>query len=399
MARKYGVRGLDRHGRKWRLRRQVDGRRVVHSFEAASEAEAIQKALELLDRIDLQEAGGWAHEVRRYIEHQVAGGLFSRSTAERREGILLLLPGQAEIEHPRQMTPARLRRWYEDRRGEVSTRSANDYLKAVRCFLAWLVEQRKLVSNPAAEVREVRVQEVRRERFLEREEVAQLLEEARRRGDPELELILLLACECGMRRGEIAAAGASWVDLKRGTITIPAADQEGRWKRKGREGRRRAATVPLVGALVEWFERHGVPAPYLLRPEKEWGGHRYRYDFESKVRRLLQAEGFEGVTIHDLRRSFGSNRVSAGVSLEKVANWLGIAPATAWKHYARFRPGDAEIEKGSAGQAAVVREPEERPRPAAGLAERLAQLQELERAGLVSAEEAAARRREILAEL
>ena len=184
--------------------------------------------------------------------------------------------------------------------------------------------------------------------FLPAARVAELLEAARQREDAELELILLLACEAGLRHGEISAARADWVNLEAGTITVPAVERDGSWGRKGKTGRRRAVTVPMVPALVEWFTVHGIPSPFLLRPGKGWGKFLYRYEFRKKLRLFLVAHGHPEVTIHDLRRSFGSNRVNAGVSLEKVAHWMGIHPQTAWKHYARFMPADDEIRRGSA---------------------------------------------------
>jgi len=46
-----------------------------------------------------------------------------------------------------------------------------------------------------------------------------------------------------------------------------------------------------------------------------------------------------------MRRTFASLRVSAGVSIYKVAAWLGDRLATTEKHYAYLVPADEEIEK------------------------------------------------------
>ena len=71
---------------------------------------------------------------------------------------------------------------------------------------------------------------------------------------------------------------------------------------------------------------------------------------------------------------------------KKVANWLGIHPHTAWKHYARFVPADAEIERGAAEKAEAA---------PADVATRLAKIRDLLNEGLLMEEEAADRRHAI----
>lgn len=48
---------------------------------------------------------------------------------------------------------------------------------------------------------------------------------------------------------------------------------------------------------------------------------------------------------HVMRHSFASNLVSAGVSLYKVAKWMGDDPRVVDKHYAKLTPDDGDIEK------------------------------------------------------
>lgn len=326
----------------------VDGRRVVVTFEADDEQAAIAQALELERRPELLEAGAWEQEVERCIVAQQAAGRLSESYARVRRNVLRKAGRDMGLEAPRELTEARARAWYEGEVARRGTRTANHYLAHLRVFARWLVEGRRLHVDPVAKVRPRARDERRREVFLTAAEVGGVVRSARELGDAELELIVLLACEAGLRHGEISAARADWVNLEAGTITVPAVERDETWRRKGRTGRRRAVTVPMVPALRAWFDEHGVPEPFLLRPEKGWGKFLYRYEFRKKLRRFLAKQGHPEVTIHDLRRSFGSNRVGAGVSLEKVAHWMGIHPHTAWKHYARFMPADEEIRRGAA---------------------------------------------------
>jgi integrase len=273
-------------------------------------------------------------------------------------------------------------------------------------------------TNPTAEVELPPAESNMRDIFLEAEVVGRLLAAAREAGDRDLEWIIALGCECGMRRGEMVACRATWFDLRRGCVTVPPDDAKdqgggtgaaaaGVWRRKGRAGRRRAATVPLSEVMLELVAHHGLPEPFVIAPKKAWGKSRYRFEFRKRFEAFMAAQGVPEVTIHDLRRSFGSNRVSAGVSIEKVANWMGIDPKTAWARYARFVPADGEINKGAAGAAGKLKAEtlkaeilkDEVPRADDDFAGRLGKVEGLFAAGVISAEERAAKRAAILGEI
>lgn len=393
------MKGLDQVGAgSWRWRRMVDGVKHQVVFKAETEAKALQIAQGLEKRPGLLSGRKWEELVERYIMESLASGRLA--TGRSRKNALLGAGRAMGLSESTDATPARVQIWYREVLAATKGRTANQYLGYLAVFAKWLMERRLLYLDPTADIERVLVQSNARDRFLPADEVATLLELARVEEDPELELMLLLGFECGMRHGEISAAAAEWVDLPRGLITVPAVDEdeagEG-FRRKGRVGKRRPVTVPMVGRLRAWFEEHGVPAPFLLRPDIEWTQNQYRYEFRRKLVSFFERHGHEGLTIHDMRRSFGSNRVSAGVSLEKVAHWLGIHPGTAWRHYARFIPADDEIERGAAGAAAGAGADE--AAAAEGVAGRLRQLKELVAEGLLTEAEAAARRAEIVREI
>lgn len=397
-----GIRGLEWHGRSYRWRRMVNGKRLRVNLETADYDEAVAKVLELEGRTEVIDGAPWEEEVDRYIAEQKRMGKLSEAYGRSRRTVLKKAGRDMGVTAPRELTAARVRAWYAAVTKERSAQTANHYLAHVRVFARWLVKRQRLLMSPVEEVESAAVQGRTRSVFVPAERVRELLDAAREE-DAELELILLLGFECGMRHGEMSAARGEWVDLAAGTITIPAAEVDGTWSRKGRTGRKKAVTVPLVARLREWFDAHGVPRPYLLQPEVRPGRAVYRYDFRKKVAGFFRRQGLEGVWIHDMRRSFGSNRVSAGVSIEKVANWMGIHPGTAWRHYARFMPADREIERGSAGGEGNGRD--ERagndggPGGGRSVGERLREVQGLREEGLISEEEEARVRAEILREL
>lgn len=384
----------------------VAGRQIRVSFDAPDEAAAIAWVMEMEKRPELMDAGAWEHEAGRYVREAVSAGKLSPGYGEDRRRVLVTEGARMGVGCPRDLTVARVQAWYdaEVEAGRLSLVSLNHYLTHLRVFVDWLVAESMLYENPCKGVKVRPSPDNTRDVFLSAPEVAVLLEAARAdhaklkarwpkrtEGYPLLELYLLLACECGMRKGEIDAARAEWVDLERGLMVIPAEDEfDGHvWGRKGRAGRRKGAVVPLVAGLREWFAEHGVPSPYLVKPELRWKeGRRYRYDARTRVDRFLAANGAGHVTIHDLRRSFGSNRVSAGTSIEKVANWMGISIQTAWKRYARFLPADADIEKGAAVPAQQVE--------AGSAGERLRVLRGLLDEGLITQEDFELKKGEVL---
>ena len=350
----------------------VAGRKICETFDAPDEAAAVAWVMEMERRPELLDSGAWQFEVELYIREAEAAGRLSPGYAENRRRVLLVEGERMGFTCPRDVSAARVQAWYSDvvSSARVSLVSLNHYFTHLRVFVDWLVKEGKLYESPLKLVKCVPSPDNTRDVFLSAPEVADLLAAsrvahaelterwpARAEAYPVLELYLLLTCECGLRKGEVDAARAEWVDLERGLLVIPAEDvYDGHvWQRKGRSGRRRGAVVPLVEGLRAWFELHGVPSPYLIKPEKRWReGARCRYDVREKLGRLFRANGVGHVTIHDLRRSFGSNRVSAGTSIEKVANWMGISIQTAWSRYARFLPADADIERGAAVPSMAV---------------------------------------------
>ena len=388
----------------------VDGKRLTIPLAARDEPGAIAEVLEMKKRPMARAAGRWEETVDLYLAACKGSRKLSDSTRGVRRTVLMAAGTTLGLAGPRSMTEAVARKWVAGLQGreDLKEGSVRDYVAHMRGFAKWCVETGRMSADPTAGIELPPAEGNMRDVFLEAEEVARLLAAARAAGDRDLEWILALGCECGMRRGEMVACRPGWFDLARGCVTVPPEDVKGteaagKWRRKGRAGRRRAATVPLSETMLEIIGHHGLPEPFVIAPRKAWGKSRYRFEFRKRFESFMAAQGCAEVTIHDLRRSFGSNRVSAGVSIEKVANWMGIDPKTAWARYARFVPADGEINKGSAGGTRKVAVPVAAEEPAKGgggdFAARLGKVEELFAAGLITGEERAAKRAAILAEI
>jgi integrase len=332
------LRGLFLRGQVFWWNHQENGRRVRISLETTDRGEAVRKILEYRANPHLGEAGRWEFEVDHYLDEQQKRGRLSPSYATSRRYVLLRFARDAGIDSPREVTVGLIQDWYNAlKAGNPET--AKHYTVHLRVFLSHLVASNKLRENPALKVKFDTTVARTRDVFIPRAEVANLIDAAT---NDDLRLILLLGFECGMRKQEIVCARPEWLDLGTGTIRIPA--KEDGFVRKNRK----ATTIPMTERVKGFFSGRSWPGPYLLRPDIASGAWRYRYDFRKIFDGFMARHGFEHVTVHDMRRSFASNRVSAGVPIEKIANWLGDTIQVAWKNYSRFLPVDHAINLGAA---------------------------------------------------
>jgi integrase len=332
------VSGLYRRGQVWWWNRQDSGHRVRLSLETTDHATAVRKVLEYRAKPHISEVGRWEYEVNRYLDDQRERGRLSPSYSKSRRYVLMRFAKDAGIDSPREVNVSLIQRWYDDLKAQNGD-TAKHYVVHVRVFLSHLVERHRLHENPAAKVRFDKTLQRTRDVFIPREEVARLIDEA---PNNDLRLILLLGFECGMRKQEIISARPAWLDIPTGTISIPS--QEEGFIRKNRK----STTIPMTERVRGFLAAGSWPGPFLLRPDIATGSWRYRYDFRKSFDAYMKAKDYGHVTVHDMRRSFASNRVSAGVSIEKVSNWLGDTIQVAWKNYSRFLPVDSDINLGAA---------------------------------------------------
>ena len=199
---------------------------------------------------------------------------------------------------------------------------------------------RPIGSNPCRGVD--RFREERRERFLSRVEIRSLMDtlrsvEAERPGWPPLAIIRLLVLT-GARRGEIEQLLWKEVDIDRAVL----------FKLDSKTGQR---TIPLndeAVAVVAALQRLG-PSPYVF-PAKSGGRH-----FQGLTkgwREIRSKAGLEDVRIHDLRHTFASLSVAAGVSLPILGKALGHTSPQTTQRYAHL--GDDPVREAVALAGSLI---------------------------------------------
>jgi len=191
-------------------------------------------------------------------------------------------------------------------------------------------------------------------RSLTEEERAKLLDAAR--GD-RLEALYVLALTVGGRFGELLGLFWDDIDLKNGKVTISHTllDIGRRLERKPKLKRGGPRTIKLASIAVAALREHREKAfaegqranPWVFHDEAGQPLHQRDVTVDS-FQPLLDRAGLPRMHFHDLRHSFASLMLKAGVPLMVVSAILGHArPSTTLNYYGHVLPGmhDAAIEQ------------------------------------------------------
>jgi integrase/recombinase XerC len=231
------------------------------------------------------------------------------------------------------------------RRGR-SRKTLLNVRSAISIFCRFLMAHGLLSGNPAAEVRLAKPEQ-QPPRYLEPEEITAVLHQAQANGIwPEI----CLALASGLRLAELQRLLWTDVDLHRRILFV----------RKTKSHRPRI--VPLNDAALEAFRRQreiGGSYQYVFparrtyrggwqwvdRPRAQSSWRRMIHPIQDCVPKFRQTIG-TGRGWHLLRHTFASHAAQAGVSLYKLAQWLGHADVRTTTIYAHLQQGyDPDIER------------------------------------------------------
>jgi integrase len=148
--------------------------------------------------------------------------------------------------------------------------------------------------------------------------------------DADIGLLVTLALGTGARVGELLALDWSDVDLTAGTISIARSRSRGGiGPTKSRRGVRTVGLPPFAIEALAAQERRSGPLVATtdgrpLIPER--AGERWR--------RLRDRAGFDGLRFHDLRGTYATLALAAGIPPKALADALGHDPAVLLRTYA-----------------------------------------------------------------
>ncbi len=178
----------------------------------------------------------------------------------------------------------------------VKDATVNRDLSVLRHVLYWAVDSQLLEANPLARLKLVRERRTRRQVMGVDEEVL-LLATAK----PHLRAMIVAALDTGMRRGEITNQRWEDIDLSRKVLFVT------RSKTPEGECREIPLTDRLYTLLMEARQKEGLVFQYQDKPlrivKRTW-------------KTALKSAGLRPIRFHDLRHTFNTRLMEAGVLQE-----------------------------------------------------------------------------------
>ena len=247
---------------------------------------------------------------------------------------------------------------------ETKARPARALLgfRLLRAFLNWCAENDayRLMAQPGAckskKTREKLGKPAAKTDALQREQLADWFRSVRADANPVAAAYLQILLLTGARREELASLQWSDVDFQWKSLRI----------RDKVEGERIIPLTPYVAHLLSWLP-HRPKNPYVFTSATAASGR--IQDARANHARALATAGLPHVSLHGLRRSFGTLSEWAEVPVGVVAQIQGHKPSTiAEKHY-RVRPLDLlrmwheRIEVWMLGQAGIEFKPKVDEKP------------------------------------
>jgi len=332
--------GLYQRGQQFWFRYRHNGHQYRVPLRTCDAGEALVRAMDIRSNPVLAGANTFRREVEDYVRTQLENRKFTRNSAENRKCVLLSAADSLEKSEPVRITTDDIQRWYESlkkrRDHPIAESTAQSYVMMLRGFFRSLIEQKKLRSNPAAGVKFVKIRTRARTPFCDRETVDRLIANCER---PDLKFILFCGFHAGMRKGEIIESRPPWFDCAEGHIHLQRSET---WEPKDKEDR----SIPLSQSFKAFLQTEfKSPGPFMLAPKVDRRKSRYRWDFRRPFDEFMAAQGVAWVTPHVMRHTFASLLASRGVSIYKIAKWLGDGVEVVQRHYAHLAPKDDDIEK------------------------------------------------------
>jgi integrase/recombinase XerD len=244
-------------------------------------------------------------------------------------GRFLASEGKGDLRYVRTADLERFVAWM---RNERSPRTGKPYagatidntLSAVSLLFAALLDERRLLSNPAARLERVHHPSQKHEKvILEEADVAAFLEsiDVKRPNGQRARAVFELAYSSGLRASELGSLRMVEVDLAERTVVVVG----------GKGGKDRVVSVTETAAY--WLSRVKKDLP----PYEYLVGKRPRCatSLNRQFQKLAEAAGVwrEGLTIHSLRHSCATHLLRHGADVRYVQELLGHASAETTEAY------------------------------------------------------------------
>jgi integrase len=340
------MRGLYRQAgsRFWWFRWTQGSKRNAISLKTDDEAVAISKARAILAEGLFHPVGNTSVEtlITQYLRvaQERAKKPLRPEVAKTRGHVLRKYAVDTQIEFVGQITHSSISGWLDSfKRKGSSLDTIYTYARTLKTFVKYLVGAKLVRADLLDNLHVPERAATGRKNWLKIDEVTRVIGESK---DLTLTFILLCGFHAGLRKNEICNARVGWFDLDAGLLHVQNDPKSG-FILKDRENR----TIPLTTEFQQFL--HGFLAnrqahEYAIVPSKEKGRGSYRVYFRRPFNTHMRRLGLK-CSIHDMRRSFASNLVSHGVSIYKVAKWLGDGIQVVERSYGHLSPADSDIDR------------------------------------------------------
>jgi len=328
------IRGIYLRGNIYWYGRMVKGQRIQESLGTSDYGEAVTKALEIRSDPFLATAEPLQSEIAGFIKYKVQQNEYSPASVGSKKYALNEFATSVGKSDPATIVPSDVDRFYRMLQGRVTESTAQGYVTTLRSFFNWLLQTRKVRRNVVKDVKLARLDTKGRVDFCDRALRDKLITKCKRE---DLKFALFCGFHAGMRKQEIIEARPEWFDLKASSIHV---GKTNTFRPKDREDRQ----IPMTKGFKAFLKNYGLHSPFMLKPDVPHGKNRYRWDFRRPWAEHVAQHKCSWVTPHIARHTFASLLASAGVSIYKIAQWLGDDVRVVQKHYAKLLPKDVDIE-------------------------------------------------------
>jgi integrase len=315
------------------------------SLRTKDEEEAIAAYHSVARDLDaIYRRGSMRMEIARYLADKRARHEHTANSSEASERVLneaLSVMGNREVDRYSEDDIKRLVATWTAR--GIGAATISTYIKRVRAFFRWSVDEGLRKTNPALVARLPKTLPNRAEKYCtkaERDKLIATLPAARL----DLALVMWLGFFAGLRRLEIDQAQRRWVDLEGGVLHVQATET---FVPKNKQAR----TIRLSPRLAEFLSGYlekvpGEPTDFLLRPDKRMGkkkkargskANRYRYDARHPFEVHVAGQGLEWVGFHTMRHTWATLHAIAGTPIAVLAKELGDTIKTTSDHYIGYQ--------------------------------------------------------------
>jgi integrase len=336
--------GIYLRGRIYWLFTGPKNNRKFISLETSDEVEAVKRAVEIRKTAHVKSGEGLNKLIYDFIDYKKNHNEFTKGSEKWYGTCLNLFSDFMKNSEPDTLSIASAQEWYNGLRKSTKEITAVSYVRAVRSFYSWCVDKGFARTNPFKKIKLFKIYPKSKMRFCHQELRDAIIDEAPK---DDLKFILYCGFHAGLRIGEIVETRPYFFNLKPdpGLLTIQASDT---FTPKDKEAR----TIPMTRDFKKFMLHYGLKEPFVLKPDVAHGKAILRYDPRRPWEEYMEEFGrrhkidTSWITFHVMRHTFASLLLSAGVSVYKVAVWMGDEVQTVQSNYGHLSPGDVDIDLG-----------------------------------------------------